>query len=114
MNATQIGFNLDYAEAAPTLEQLSDMDGYALLEFGTPWCGHCQAATDAVREALADYATMPHVKVYDGKGKVLGRKFRVKLWPTLILLHKGEEVARVVRPLQADEVREMVALSAVL
>jgi thioredoxin 1 len=52
---------------------------------------------------------VPHIKVYDGKGKVLGRQFQIKLWPTLILLHAGEEVARLVRPLQVKEVLELVA-----
>jgi thioredoxin 1 len=36
----------------------------------------------------------------------LGRSFKVKLWPTLIALKDGVEVARVVRPEQADEIRE--------
>jgi thioredoxin 1 len=39
-----------------------------------------------------------HVKIGDGKGKPLGRSFTVKLWPTLIVLKDGREVARVVRP----------------
>ena len=34
----------------------------------------------------------------DGRGSPLGRSFRVKLWPTLVLMRDGVEVARVVRP----------------
>ena len=101
------GFNPEYSETAPTMEQVSDMKGDAILEFGTPWCGHCQAAQAAVREVLTEHV-LPHIKVYDGKGKPLGRAFGVKLWPTLILLHDGKEVARLVRPLHADEVHRLV------
>jgi len=108
MNAITTGFNPDYAEEAPTLEQVGALSGYALLEFGAPWCGHCQAARPAVQEVLAEHSELPHIKVYDGKGKPLGRAFRVKLWPTLILLHDGEEVARLVRPSSADPVRRLV------
>ena len=36
--------------------------------------------------------------VEDGNGKVLGRSFHVKLWPTLIFLKNGREVERLVRP----------------
>ncbi len=109
MKAGQMGFNPDYAEQAPTPEQVSQLSGMTILEFGTPWCGYCQAATLAVQEVLQDHSQLLHIKVYDGKGKVLGRAFRVKLWPTLILLHNGQEVARVVRPAGADEVRRLLA-----
>ncbi len=76
-----------------------------------PWCGHCQAAQAALQEVLREYSTLRHIKVYDGKGKPLGRAFRVKLWPTFILLHKGQEVARLVRPLLVDELRQLLAQS---
>jgi len=46
-----------------------------------------------------------HVKVGDGKGKPLGRSFQVKLWPTLVFLKDGKEMARAVRPASEDEVR---------
>jgi thioredoxin 1 len=109
MTSSQMGFNPDYTEDAPTLEQISGLVGNAILEFGVPWCGHCQAARSAVQEVLSEHSKLPHIKVYDGKGKPLGRAFRVKLWPTLILLHDGAEVARLVRPLGADEIRQLLA-----
>ena len=111
MKNSHTGFNPDYAEEPPTLEQVNGFVGDTLLEFGTPWCGHCQAVRPAVQEVLTEYSELPHIKVYDGKGKRLGRAFRVKLWPTLILLHDGKEVARLVRPLHVDEVRQLLAQS---
>lgn len=109
MKSSQMGFNPDYAEEAPTVEQINGLLGDAVIEFGVPWCGHCQAARPAVQEVLSEHSKLPHIKVYDGKGKSLGRVFQVKRWPTLILLHDGKEVARLVRPLRADEVRQLVA-----
>lgn len=111
MKASHPGFNPDYAEEAPALEEVRGLTGDAVLEFGAPWCGHCQAASPAVQEVLCGHAELLHIKVYDGKGKRLGRAFKVKLWPTLILLHDGQEVARLVRPLSADEVRRLLAQS---
>lgn len=108
MKASQNGFNPDYAEEAPTAEQLAGLKGVALIEFGAPWCGHCQAAAPAVKQALAAHPLLPHIKVYDGKGKPLGRGFKVKLWPTLILLRDGVEVARLVRPLHAEQLTELL------
>jgi thioredoxin 1 len=50
-----------------------------------------------------------HVKIEDASGKRLGRSFKVKLWPTLISLVDGREVARVVRPRSVDELHAVVA-----
>ena len=47
---------------------------------------------------------MRHIKVEDGKGKALGRSFRVKLWPTLIYLENGVEKGRAVRPNSTTEI----------
>jgi len=108
MKASQQGFNPDYHEDAPTLKQVNELLGDAILEFGAPWCGHCQAAEPAMQQVLAEYPKLSHIKVFDGQGKRLGRAFRVKLWPTLILLRDGQEAARLVRPLHAVEVGELL------
>jgi thioredoxin 1 len=47
-----------------------------------------------------------HLRVEDGRGRPLGRAFGVKLWPTLIFLHNGQELARVVRPTRPEVVLE--------
>ena len=111
METRHPGFTPDYAEDAPTLDQVNELVGYTILEFGAPWCGHCQVASPAVQEVLTEYSELRHIKVYDGKGKRLGRAFGVKLWPTLILLHNGKEVARLVRPVKVEEVRQLVEQS---
>jgi thioredoxin 1 len=50
-----------------------------------------------------------HIKVEDAAGKRLGRSFVVKRWPTLVFMRDGREVARVVRPAHAGEVRAGLA-----
>jgi thioredoxin 1 len=47
---------------------------------------------------LGSHPQVQHLKVEDGPGRPLGRSFRVKLWPTLVFLRDGKEVARLVRP----------------
>jgi len=109
MKASNKGFNPVYSEDAPTDEDISAFSGEAIIEFGAPWCGHCQTAQIAVQEALNEHEDLLHIKVYDGKGKKLGRVFKVKLWPTLIKLQDGKEVARLVRPTHADDVHTLLA-----
>ena len=99
-----------YSAAAPERASLDATPGTLLLEFGVDWCPHCQAAQPAIEQALAAQPALTHIKVEDGAGRRLGRSFRVKLWPTLILLRDGVEVGRVVRPLTVDEVAPLLAL----
>jgi thioredoxin 1 len=85
----------------------SDIDALAVplvIEFGTAWCGYCMAAQPLIESALNEYPALRHLKVEDGPGRPLGRSFRVKLWPTLIFMADGREVARVVRPGSVGEI----------
>ncbi len=109
MNMDKADADSGYAEETLTFEQTSELPGKVLLEFGAPWCGHCQAASAAINEVVNEYSELRHIKIYDGKGKRLGRAYKIKLWPTLILLHNGQEVDRLVRPLRADEVRQLTS-----
>ena len=67
------------------------LPGATVVEFGTPWCGHCQRAQPLIEAALKDRADIAHVKVEDGPGQRLGRTFGVKLWPTLVFLKDGRK-----------------------
>lgn len=96
----------------PARADVEAWSGRAVLEFGADWCGYCQGAQPAIAAALADFPDVKHVKVADGPGRPLGRSYRVKLWPTLILLKDGREVARLVRPEDADAIRRGLAAAA--
>jgi thioredoxin 1 len=89
---------------APARAEVDALPGLTLLEFGTDWCGHCRAAQPALAEVLSQNAQWRHFKVEDGPSRALGRSYRVRLWPTLVLLRDGQEVARLVRPTQAADI----------
>lgn len=99
-----------YEPEQTTRAEIDARRGLALIEFGANWCGICKGAQPAIAEALADAPPgLQHLKVEDGSGRPLGRSFGVKLWPTLVFLRDGLEVARVVRPANAGAVREAMA-----
>lgn len=93
-----------YVEAALSREEVDALPGLIVLEFGANWCGHCQAAQAAIMAAMGNHSDLRHIKVEDGPGRRLGRSYRVKLWPTLILLRDGQEIERLVRPSGEQEV----------
>lgn len=104
-----MSFSAHYLSSEPSRAQIEAWPDALLLEFGAPWCGHCKAVQPQLRAALEEHAEIAHLKVEDGKGRPLGRSFRVKLWPTLVFLRQGQEVARLVRPTHAAAIREALA-----
>src|SRR5690554_1074226 len=98
----------EYEEREPERAAVDAMDGTVVLEFGAPWCGHCQAAQPALERALSSRQGVRHIKIEDGRGRPLGRSFGVKLWPAIVVLRDGVEVARTVRP-AADEIERTLA-----
>lgn len=84
--------------------------GPLMLEFGTGWCGWCSNAQPHIKTAFAQAGQdVQHLKIEDGPGRQLGRSFRVKLWPTLVFLRDGQEVAKLVRPDSPDEIAQALA-----
>jgi thioredoxin 1 len=92
-------------DKAPTRDEVDAMTGPVLVEFGTAWCGFCQAAQRDIVDLLARHPEVRHVKVEDGPGRRLGRTFRVKLWPNLVFMKDGAVVRQLARP-SGTEMRE--------
>ena len=97
---------MSYSEQSIDRDDVDNLKGLVLLEFGSSTCGHCLRAEPLVNEVLADHPLVSHIKIEDGRGKRLGRSFKVKLWPSLIFLKDGKEVERLVRPTEIDVIRQ--------
>lgn len=104
-----MGLSTRFEEVEPSRAQIDALVGPTVLEFGTPWCGYCQAAQPLIARAFEHHAGVRHIKVEDGPGRPLGRSFRIKLWPTLIFLHNGTETARLVRPTEVTPIAQALA-----
>lgn len=116
-----------YTPVHPTRAEVGALPGKVVIEFGVDWCPHCQRAAGPVAAALATAGlrvadrtgtavscggtpvaaaadTLQYWRLEDERVRPLGRSFKVKLWPTLLFLQDGVEVARVVRPTTVAEI----------
>jgi thioredoxin 1 len=98
-----------YSSHAPSRAEVDALPGATVIEFGTNWCGVCQGAQASIAKAFEPHAGIRHLKVEDGPGRPLGRSFKIKLWPTLVFLRDGAEVARIVRPTSVMDITEAFA-----
>lgn len=104
-----MAMNKEFAKTEPERAEVDALSGPVLVEFGAPWCGYCIAAQPLLAAAMDTHSQVRHLKIEDGRGRPLGRSYRVKLWPTLVFLREGREVARLVRPGDAEEIRRALA-----
>ena len=98
-----------YSSHAPSRAEIDALAGATVIEFGTDWCGFCQGAQASISQAFEPHADVRHLKIEDGPGRPLGRSFKVKLWPTLVFMRDGAEVARIVRPTGPAAIAEAFA-----
>ena len=61
---------------------------------------------------LPKYPQVHHINVEDGKGKPLGRSFRVKLWPNFVFLRDGQVVQQSARPATGEIHQGLEAITA--
>jgi thioredoxin 1 len=100
-----MAFDSDYGKPEPRREEIDRLPGPVLLEFGTGWCGYCQAIQGPLKALLESFPQVHHIKVEDGKGRPLGRSFHVKLWPNFVFLRDGQVVMQLARP-EPEQVRQ--------
>lgn len=104
-----MSYATQYLAQPPLHPEVEQLPGATMLEFGTPWCGHCRRAQPLIAQALEGRTDIAHLKVEDGPGRSLGRSYGVKLWPTLVFLRDGHEMARLVRPQDIQALHKALA-----
>lgn len=95
-----------YASPELSRTEIDALGGPVVVEFGAHWCGYCRAAQPLIASAFSPFPSIRHIKIEDGKRRPLGRSFRVTLWPTLVFMKNGREIARLTRPRDSAAIEE--------
>ena len=85
-----------------TREEIDAMTWPVVLEFGASWCPYCKAIQRYIADSLAKHSSIQHIQIEDGKRKLLGRTFRVKLWPTQVFMCDGQILHAAVGPSRSE------------
>lgn len=65
-----------------------------LVDFWADWCPPCRMMAPALDELARERTDLSVAKVDTAQGEVVAQRFRIRSIPTLILLHRGREIAR--------------------
>src|SRR5690348_11758015 len=99
-----MSFDSDYGKPEPTREEIDHLPAPVLLDFGTARSGYCQPIQRPLEKMVEPVGGVRHIKGEGGKGRPLGRSFRVNLWPNLVFLRDGQVVQQLARP-EPEEIR---------
>lgn len=86
---------------------IDGMTGCVVVEFGANWCGVCSGFNRESMQIFEKFPQVKRIRVEDGKGKRLGRSFRVSLWPSFALMRDGNLVTLAVRP-EGHDLRQLL------
>ena len=67
-----------------------------VVDFWAPWCRPCERVTATLRELEREHPDLEFVRVNADESPVVAARHRILALPTVLVLNRGEERARVV------------------
>ena len=78
----------------------------AVVDFYATWCGPCKMMAPHFAKVAADYPQVIFAKINTEASPRLSQAFHVRSIPTLVLMNKTTEVARISGALRSSELKQ--------
>ena len=85
---------------------ISNTDLPVLIDLWADWCGPCKMMAPHFAKVAADYPQVIFAKINTEASPRLSQAFHVRSIPTLVLMNKTTEVARISGALRSSELKQ--------
>jgi len=95
-NEENLIFDVDYEQYDDLVIQASN-DSPILVDLWAEWCSPCLVIAPVLKKLIAEYdgeLRLAKVEVDEGENMKLAGHYKVRGFPTVLLISNGEEVAR--------------------
>ena len=98
------------------MKQISDSDfqnvvasGTHLIDFYADWCGPCRVLTPILEEIATETTSVVFSKVNTDESQATAEKYQITSLPTMILIHNGVELGRLLGLRDKETVEAFIA-----
>lgn len=98
------------------MKQISDTNfqevvstGTHLIDFYADWCGPCRVLTPILEEISSENRNVSFSKVNTDESQAIAEKYQITSLPTMILIHNGVELGRLLGLRDKETVEAFIA-----
>ena len=100
---------LTYLKLGNYKKEVAESKAPVIIDFYADWCGPCQMMAPVFEELSEEYAgKLKFLKLDTEEEQTLAGQFGVRSIPTLIIMHKGKEVDRIVGFMPKDALKKSI------
>lgn len=100
---------LEYLTSENYEEQINQSNLPVIVDFYADWCGPCRMMAPVFEELSKEFkGKINFLKLDTEEEFEIANKFSIMGIPTLLIMHKGKEVARLVGFMPKDVLREKI------